>query len=387
MAQLMQLKNAQQTGVVNQMAIDKGQRQQADQAAYRNMLAQPGFNSNDPATRAQMLGLGRGEDLTSLDASAKTQRDLAKTAYDERAASYKAGAPFNGSAEDYLNYFDAGAQDPVLGAHWEQNEGGIAPMRARLVQVLSTPEGLAHVREMAGGQTQAGRDTHDVAMAKIAEAKARAAKDGQPTAVKPPAIHPITIEDPDNPGQNIVVDASNPTVPLGKAGITAGAQAAQIKKETAAEAKQVAQSQVDSLLDSLSQDAENLYKQGGIPSIKDPAMSNIGKWAKNTTVGLGISKAIGTEAQSTLERMKSTKLQLLNAIKAATGMSSKTLDSNQELKIWLDSLGTTGGTLESITEIIKNLRSYGEGAGTTPPPDGGQPAAGGARPPLSSFNR
>lgn len=190
MAQLMQLKNAQQTGVVNQMAIDKGQRQQADQAAYRNMLAQPGFNSTDPATRAQMLGLGRGEDLTALDASAKTQRDLAKTAYDDRAASYKAGAPFNGSVQDYLNYFDVGAQDPVLGTHWESNEGGIAPMRARLVQVLSTPEGLAHVREAAGGKSQ-----KDVAeLAKIDAMKnyydARAAAAGRPDAadaVKPPS--------------------------------------------------------------------------------------------------------------------------------------------------------------------------------------------------------
>lgn len=201
MAQLMQLKNYQQTGVVNQMAIDKGQRQQADQAAYRNMLAQPGFNSTDPATRAQMLGLRRGEDLTALDASAKTQRDLAKTAYDERAASYKAGAPFNATAQQYLDYFDAGAQDPVLGAHWENNEGGIAPMRARLVQVLSTPEGLAHVREAAGGQTQAGQDTHNVAMAKIAEANARAAKAGRPDAPlaadKPPSGYE---PNPDIPG-------------------------------------------------------------------------------------------------------------------------------------------------------------------------------------------
>lgn len=183
MAQLMQLKNAQQTGVVNQMAIDKGQRQQADQASLRNMLGQTGFNVNDPAQRAQLLGYEGGPEIVSaLDTSAKTQRELAKTAYDERAASYKAGAPYNGSVQDYLNYFDAGAQDPVLGAHWEQYEGGIAPMRARLVQVLSTPEGLAHVREAAGGQTQAGQDTHDVAMAKIAEANARAAKAGRPDA-------------------------------------------------------------------------------------------------------------------------------------------------------------------------------------------------------------
>ena len=186
MAQLMQLKNAQQTGVVNQMAIDKGNRQMADQAAYRNMLAQPGFNSNDPATRAQVLGLGRGEDLTSLDASAKTQRDLAKTAYDERAASYKAGAPFNATPQQYLDYFDAGAQDPVLGAHWENNEGGIAPMRARLVQVLSTPEGLAHIREVAGGQTP--QDVAELAktdsMRKYYDARAAAA--GRPGAANVP---------------------------------------------------------------------------------------------------------------------------------------------------------------------------------------------------------
>jgi len=186
MAQLMQLKNYQQTGVVNQMAIDKGNRQMADQAAYRNMLAQPGFNSTDPTTRAQVLGLGYGNDLTAMDASAKTQRDLAKTAYDERAASYKAGAPFNATAQQYLDYFDAGAQDPVLGAHWESNEGGIAPMRARLVQLLSTPEGLAHVREMAGGQTQAGKDAHDVAMGRIAKDNALAAKAGRPDAANVP---------------------------------------------------------------------------------------------------------------------------------------------------------------------------------------------------------
>ena len=377
MAQLMQLKNAQQTGVVNQMAIDKGQRQQADQAAYRNMLAQPGFNSTDPATRAQMLGLGRGEDLTALDASAKTQRDLAKTAYDERAASYKAGAPFNATAQQYLDYFDAGAQDPVLGAHWENNEGGIAPMRARLVQLLSTPEGLAHVREMAGGQTQAGKDAHDVAMGRIAKDNALAAKPGRPTAVKPPAIHPITIEDPDNPGQNIVVDASNPTVPLGRAGITAGAQTAQIKKETADDAKQAAKQTVDNIIASLEQNVTDLEEAGGLADTGKSAIENIGPYARSTKLGQAFGAMTGSKVQSILDIMKSNRLQLLNAMKTASGMSSKAVDSNQELKTWLDSFGKEGGSKQALLQILENLKSYGEGdtGGTKPPSNGGPPTA------------
>jgi hypothetical protein len=80
MAQLMQLKNAQQTGVVNQMAIDKGNRQQADQAALRNMLGQTDFNANDPTQRARVLGYEGGADIVSaLDSSALNKSKLTES--------------------------------------------------------------------------------------------------------------------------------------------------------------------------------------------------------------------------------------------------------------------------------------------------------------------
>ena len=381
MAQLMQLKNAQQTGVVNQMAIDKGNRQLADQAAYRNMLAQPGFNSTDPATRAQMLGLGRGEDLTALDASAKTQRDLAKTAYDERAASYKAGAPFNGSVQDYLDYFDAGAQDPVLGAHWESNEGGIAPMRARLVQVLSTPEGLAHVREAAGGESQATRDTHDVAMGRIAKDNALAAKAGRPdAAVKPLAINKMTIRDPNNPDRSIIVNANvppnDPNYVLGEAPQSASALAAQTKKENAAETRQAGKQTVDNIIASLEQNVADLEAAGGLADTGKSAAENIGPYLRSTKIGQGFGAMTGSKVQSILDIMKSNRLQLLNAMKTASGMSSKVVDSNQELKTWLESFGKEGGSKQAVLQILKNLKSYGEGdTGGSTPPDGTKPAA------------
>ena len=153
MAQLMQLKNYQQTGVVNQMAIDKGQRQQADQAAYRNMLAQPGFDVNDPATQARMLGLGGGEDLAALGTMAKNRIDmdtrrqaLDNEAYEREVEGYKAAAPYNGSREQIAQHFELGLNNPIL-----KTRGVFAQPGARegFMAKLASDEGFAELQRMS----------------------------------------------------------------------------------------------------------------------------------------------------------------------------------------------------------------------------------------------
>ena len=49
------------------------------------------------------------------------------------------------------------------------------------------------------------------------------------------------------------------------------------------------------------------------------------------------------------------RLQLLNAIKEATGMSAQQLNSNVELQTYLKSLGSEGMTAEANLAIIDNL--------------------------------
>ena len=153
MAQIMQLKNYQQTGVVNQMAIDKGQRQQADQAAYRNMLAQPGFDVNDPATQARMLGLGGGEDLAALGTMAKNQIDvdtrrqtLDNEAYEREVEGYKAAAPYNGTREQLAQHFEFGVNNPIL-----KTRGLFAQPGAResFMAKLASDEGFAELQRMS----------------------------------------------------------------------------------------------------------------------------------------------------------------------------------------------------------------------------------------------
>jgi hypothetical protein len=61
------------------------------------------------------------------------------------------------------------------------------------------------------------------------------------------------------------------------------------------------------------------------------------------------------------------RLQLLNAIKEATGMSAQQLNSNVELQTYLKSLGSEGMTAEANLAIIDNLSKTYLGKGMAPP--------------------
>jgi hypothetical protein len=73
------------------------------------------------------------------------------------------------------------------------------------------------------------------------------------------------------------------------------------------------------------------------------------------TVGQAMGRVTGTSAQTKRDELKSIRLQLLNAVKEATGMSSQQLNSNVELKTYLDSLGGETMTKEANLAILNNI--------------------------------
>jgi hypothetical protein len=78
-------------------------------------------------------------------------------------------------------------------------------------------------------------------------------------------------------------------------------------------------------------------------------------------------RTFGTAEQAKRDELKSIRLQLLNAIKEATGMSAQQLNSNVELKTYLDSLGSEGMTKEANLAILDNLsRRYLKGSMNAP---------------------
>jgi hypothetical protein len=64
---------------------------------------------------------------------------------------------------------------------------------------------------------------------------------------------------------------------------------------------------------------------------------------------------VGTANQAKRDELNSVRLQLFNSVKEATGMSASQLNSNVELKTWLNSLGGPEMTKEANEAILNNI--------------------------------
>ena len=100
-----------------------------------------------------------------------------------------------------------------------------------------------------------------------------------------------------------------------------------------------------------------LAEAGAIPSTKNSPISNLMTSTQNTGVGQYLGQTFGTENQANRDVLSSLRLQMLNAVKAATGMSSTQVNSNMELTTWLDSLGNPKSTAEARLKIIDNIEN------------------------------
>jgi hypothetical protein len=383
MAQLMQLKNAQQTGVVNQMAIDKGQRALDTENAVKALYAggaTPTTNqlfavSQEAGVKAQEL-----EAKKALDSSTMSKNDAMASEY-KRKASVLAMQDHASAAEEiaklpaveqqaaWSNWRESVALDPDLGPEIAKN----IPVNYSLETSQSVTGRAKEVREENWKQKQYVLDERRIS---ASEMSAAAARDRAANAPTPLAINKVTIRDPKNPDRSIVVNANlpqtDPNYVIGEAPEPVSASNIRIKKIEANEAKQAGKQLVDNIIANLEQNAADLEEAGGLADTDKSAIENIGPFARSTKIGQAFGAMTGSKVQSILDIMKSNRLQLLNAMKTASGMSSKAVDSNQELKTWLDSFSKEGGSKQALLQILENLKSYGEGdtGGTKPPPNG-----------------
>ena len=112
---------------------------------------------------------------------------------------------------------------------------------------------------------------------------------------------------------------------------------------------------------------KDLAKMGGMTSTSKGPLANLVTSLQTGTVGQMGGRTFGTKEQAKRDELKSVRLQLLNAVKEATGMSSQQLNSNVELKTYLDSLGSEGMTKEANLAILDNLsRRYLKGTMNAP---------------------
>ena len=142
----------------------------------------------------------------------------------------------------------------------------------------------------------------------------------------------------------------------------------------AAAKKDEGMTQASNILDSLEAAYTDLEARKAIPSEKRNAVANTLASISASAPGQIAERTIGTKAQTQRDVIASSRLQLLNAIKGATGMSSQQLNSNVELTTWLNSLTDPSRSIETNREILQNVRRFIDSGGTYTAKQGGKPA-------------
>ena len=146
-----------------------------------------------------------------------------------------------------------------------------------------------------------------------------------------------------------------------------GPSAAVLKAQEKADKLAEGQAALSDTLSTAETLVKDLAKMGGMTSTSKSSLANLVTSLQTGTVGQMAGRTFGTQEQAKRDELKSVRLQLLNAVKEATGMSAQQLNSNVELKTYLDSLGSEGMTKEANLAILDNLsRRYLKGSMNAP---------------------
>jgi hypothetical protein len=125
-----------------------------------------------------------------------------------------------------------------------------------------------------------------------------------------------------------------------------------------------------------------LNEAEAIPSTARSGVSNLGASTQASDTGQFLGKVFGTTEQSLRDNIKSSNLRLLQSIKNATGMSAQELNSNMELKTWIDSLTNPKTAYETNIKNIDNIETFVRKRANRPASGGGVSATGSPADPL-----
>lgn len=124
-----------------------------------------------------------------------------------------------------------------------------------------------------------------------------------------------------------------------------------------------------SILDEMRGDYGNLDKNGGLVSNKGNMLTNIRARFGASATGQMAGGFLGTENQTYRDNITSRLPLLKQAVMAATGMSAKQMDSNVEMKAFMQALSDPKQSKETVDQTLNTLgRLYGNGgeAGDAP---------------------
>lgn len=133
--------------------------------------------------------------------------------------------------------------------------------------------------------------------------------------------------------------------------------------------------EVTEVIGNLASKYQTLASTGGVTSTKKGVLENIGSYLANTAAGQEVGKMTATQEQSLRNEIKAQSPILLQGIKKATGMTAKEMDSNADVKRWLEAMGNPTFDIQSTIGILNSLnKQFGTG-GELPVAPSAVPAA------------
>lgn len=184
------------------------------------------------------------------------------------------------------------------------------------------------------------------------------------TPAQPVAPTITQIVDPSDPNKMITIDARRyQGGGAGSPGVigVSGKEPSAALRENKVEA---GKTQLQDDLDNLRSAFTELNRLRAIPSTERGTISNLMSAAQATGVGQALGRAGGTKEQVERDVINSARQRLVASIKNATGMSSKSLDSNMELQTMLRSISDPGQSVEAAMRIIGDIEdAYVKGGG------------------------
>jgi len=200
------------------------------------------------------------------------------------------------------------------------------------------------------------RQEFDKRQADIEQSRARATNYGvrQPRA---PSVQEIV--DPKNPGQLIRVDTNvyQPGGSVGDPGVigVSGKEPSSAKRE---ESVQSGLEGFNSVVSSLRNNYDNLKNSGDIVSSGVNPASNMVRSLQSSPPGQFAGRTFGTKSQDARNEINSSRNILLTAIKNATGMTAKDMDTNADIQRWLKSVTDPAQSYESNMAVLDQLEDF-----------------------------
>lgn len=169
------------------------------------------------------------------------------------------------------------------------------------------------------------------------------------------------------PGAAEANDIARGNLEVSRGRLKVAEKTAENKVSVADTKKQEATGQLDDIVASLNAQYDALEKGGGIVSTDKGTLSNLAASAEASGLGQYVGKALGTQNQSARNQIGMTRPQLLMAIKSASGMTAKQLDSNADLKLWLQAATDPQLDVQANRAALDNIVKFiGKRAGATP---------------------